>query len=171
MARSLGARRRALRRAYLHGATTSGVLAVELGGGGQQPWPPAGDIELGLSLTRDHAFILGLRHRVVDGHDRRDLGLLAPRAGWVAVTGRYRAVLAVLADLMENLFLTAAWIGVGDRGRKPGHRRRGVDPQVRPWWSRPPAWPSPDGFWPQGACSAVGRLPRPARRVSATGER
>jgi hypothetical protein len=97
-------------------AGTARVVAVELGGGGQV-WPPAGNLDLGRALVRDYAFIVGYGTALWMGTTAATWVFWAPRAARLASTGRYLAVTAAAADVVENLLLTRAWIVAGPAGR------------------------------------------------------
>jgi hypothetical protein len=100
--------------ALYRGAPSLNIVAVELGGDAQ-PWPPAGGVDLGMALTRDYAFIVGYGTALWMGATAATWVFWTPRALTWARAGRAAAVLAVMADVAENLLLSGAWIQVGDR--------------------------------------------------------
>ncbi|HET7397208.1 MAG TPA: hypothetical protein VFJ94_01700 [Intrasporangium sp.] len=100
--------------AYAANAPALDMLAVELGGRSQYwPLPPGTEG----AVAWDYVFIAGYGLALWLGTGSAGWVFWSPRAAQLARLGRVAAVVAVVADLIENLLLTAALRGVGDRGR------------------------------------------------------
>ena len=95
---------------YAANAPSLDIVAVELGGRGQT-WPlPAGTSS---ALTWDYAFIAGYGLALWLGTTAARWVFWSRRAASLARLGRGAAVVVVVADLLENLFLTIALNGTG----------------------------------------------------------
>jgi hypothetical protein len=98
---------------YRANAPTLDIVAVQLGGRAQR-WPPPDGTQA--ALTWDYALILGYGTFLALGATaatRVSRGAVTAR---VARLGQGAAIAGVAADVVENLLLTAAIQGVGDRG-------------------------------------------------------
>jgi hypothetical protein len=98
---------------YRANAPTLDIVAVQLGGRAQR-WPPPDGTQA--ALNWDYALILGYGTFLALGTTaatRVSRGAVTARA---ARLGQGTAVVGVAADVVENLLLTAAVQGVGDRG-------------------------------------------------------
>ena len=97
---------------YAAQAPTLNVVAVELGGSGQA-WPlPAGTSS---ALAWDYVFIAGYGLALWLGTTAARWVFWSRRAATLARLGRSATVVVVVADLIENGFLTVALNGTGSR--------------------------------------------------------
>lgn len=97
---------------YRANAPALDIVAVQLGGRAQSWPPPEGTLA---ALNWDYALILGYGSFLVIG----SAAATRVSRGAVARFGRFgrgASIVGVAADVVENLLLTAAIQGVGDRG-------------------------------------------------------
>lgn len=100
---------------YQANAPSVDIVAVQLGGRAQS-WPPPDGTQA--ALNWDYALILGYGLFLVLGTTaaRRVSTGAAARVARVARLGQGATVVGLAADVVENLLITAAIQGVGDRG-------------------------------------------------------